>query len=98
MEKFGIFELLDALSALVLPQGPNTDESVRPEKSDPVYAPPDYESQKPQASDKADPPENNPANENPTATAATGQEQDSAALDAFLQRHDALSRKIRNRR
>lgn len=43
MEKFGIFELLDALSALTAPDAEKpSDEPTRPQTSDPVCRPPSY--------------------------------------------------------
>ncbi len=43
MEKFGIFELLDTLSALILPDGaPPAPPETAPQKSDAAFAPPVY--------------------------------------------------------
>lgn len=84
MEKFGIFELLDTLSAFMNASAPQDEEpvepaekpkgaeTVRPNRGDAAYQPPQY------GADEA-------------AQAALGGRD---ALGSFLQRHDAISKKI----
>ncbi len=87
MEKFGIFELLDTLSAIMAANPPSREEkaapaetplkdaepSEKPKQPDSAFAPPPYSAEEP-------PPVAAPAERN--------------ALDAFLQRHDAISKNI----
>ena len=87
MEKFGIFDLLDTLSAIMAPDSPAPSEAaeektpppssaagvINPKQTDGAFAPPSYL-----------------AGEN--GAAAVNAER--AALGAFLDRHDAISRKI----
>lgn len=84
MEKFGIFELLDTLSALTAANGsPEAEEKAeyaRPETGDASFAPPAYGAPSP-APSAPPPPDKN-----------TSAEQ--SALAALLARHDALSKKI----
>ena len=50
MEKFGIFELLDTLSALLLPDAPpDAPQKTAPQKSDAAFAPPAYGADPPPA-------------------------------------------------
>ena len=42
MEKFGIFELLDTLSAFAAPDPESTAEETKPQQTDGVFAPPPY--------------------------------------------------------
>ena len=88
MEKFGIFELLDTLSALLSvksePQQPEK-ESAPPSARDTAFAPPAYggaETTAPEIS----------ANNNAEATSPEPPRQNTA-LSAFLARHDAVSKK-----
>ena len=86
MEKFGIFELLDTLSAFMTasaPQGeapiepaekPQVAETVSPSRGDSAYQPPQYGT-----------------DEQNSAQAALGGRD---ALGSFLERHDAISKKI----
>ena len=87
MEKFGIFDLLDTLSAIMATDSPAKSEAteekapptsgdtgvIQPKQSDGAFAPPSYL-----------------AGEN--GAVSTNAERD--ALGAFLERHDAISRKI----
>ena len=75
MEKFGIFELLDALSALTA-----QNEGNKPAPDDASYRPPDY------AAPVSPKQERNPD--------SPGTEEGGEALSAFLARHDAIVRKI----
>lgn len=89
MEKFGIFELLDALSAL-FPQeagepfsdgtqansGATEDAADHAPSPDPAFAPPDYGASPDSAAAKPAP------------------EQDNTALGSLLARHETLSRRI----
>ena len=43
MEKFGIFELLDTLSALILPEEKQPEPEKAPHAEDAAFAPPDYQ-------------------------------------------------------
>lgn len=82
MEKFGIFELLDALSALTAPQNAPAQETPAQGNVDylapPAYAASPKESEKP---------------ENPFAAFPPSEEKQDA-LSAFLARHDEASRRI----
>ena len=77
MEKFGIFELLDALSAVVL----DGEERQTPKGNDPVYAPPVY------APTQHDEKETVETTENPPQKAG------SYAIDEFYRRHDSRAKK-----
>ena len=83
MEKFGIFELLDALSALTAHRGGENDG---------LTAPPDAlaSDQKP---DKSAP--SRPADPPQTASAPSASPD---ALSAFLARHDRMSRKAEHKK
>ena len=87
MEKFGIFDLLDTLSAIMAPDTPPKDASeplaakepaesesgkITPKQSDSAFAPPSFGIE---------------GEGVPTAAERN-------ALGAFLERHDAISRKI----
>ncbi len=45
MEKFGIFELLDTLSALILPEAGAPSPAEKPNAADRAFAPPGYKEQ-----------------------------------------------------
>lgn len=83
MEKFGIFELLDALSAFAS-AGKEPQEDARPDANTSAFAPPSYGA--------AYDPVQNPAPEPPS------QKKQEDALSALLARHDALSKKIDDKR
>lgn len=78
MEKFGIFELLDALSALTAQDGANTErtESTPPSPTESAFTPPAYGASPEQAA--------------PAKAAATQND----AFGAFLSRHDSISKRI----
>ena len=84
MEKFGIFELLDALSALTAHRGGENDGLTAP--PDALAA--DQKPDKSAPSRPADPPQT------PSASSATSPD----ALSAFLARHDRMSRKAEHRK
>ena len=82
MEKFGIFELLDTLSALILPDGqpavrPEEHTSEAPRAEDSAFAPPAYRG--------APAPAVPPAPAPPPA---------SSALHSFLEKHDSAVKRI----
>ena len=80
MEKFGIFELLDALSALTAQGGPQ--EEIKPSQKDAAYQPPVY-------------PSSAPAKE-PKESAEGKEERPHAESDAlkdFYARHNAVAKK-----
>lgn len=77
MEKFGIFELLDALSAIVL----DGEEKQTPKGNDPVYAPPVYAAPQPEEQ------KNDDKTENPPRKAG------SYAIDEFYRQHDSRAKK-----
>lgn len=77
MEKFGIFELLDALSAIALPDAQDGEKSAH---DDPVYAPPVYT-----AEEKAK--EAPPETKKPPVS--TGE----FAIHDFYKRHDERAKK-----
>ena len=84
MEKFGIFELLDALSALTAHRGGENDGLTAP--PDALAA--DQKPDKSAPSRPADPPQT------PSASSAPSPD----ALSAFLARHDRMSRKAEHRK
>ena len=47
MEKFGIFELLDTLSAFAAPNAESKAEEMKPQQSDEAFAPPPYAAPEP---------------------------------------------------
>ncbi len=80
MEKFGIFELLDTLSALILPDGQAEAAEKRPQSTpqppraeDRAFAPPAYNGE------SAEPPATPPA---------------ASALSSFLEKHDSTVKRI----
>lgn len=94
MEKFGIFELLDALSALTAPQNTPAPENPAPQD---VSAP---ENPAPKRHDYLAPPayaapakESEASAQNPFAAFPPSEEK-SDAFSAFLARHDEVSRRI----
>lgn len=89
MEKFGIFELLDTLSALVTGQegkvGENPEQAPRQEAPSSAFAPPDYFASEP-----------TPQSEKSEQTAQeTGGE--NSALSSLLSRHEQVKRKAEKR-
>ena len=83
MEKFGIFELLDALSALTAPQNA-PDQETPPQDNADYLAPPAY---------AAPAKESEPPAQNPFAAFPPSEEK-SDAFSSFLARHDEASRRI----
>lgn len=79
MEKFGIFELLDALSAFTSAEKEQSVEQ-RPDASDAAFSPPAYGA--------GYDPSRAPAPAEPSAP------KQGEALSALLSRHEALSKKI----
>ena len=77
MEKFGIFELLDALSAVVR----DGEEKQSPQRNDRVYDPPVY------ASAQTEEKNNSEQNETPPKKAG------SYAIDEFYRQHDSRAKK-----
>lgn len=81
MEKFGIFELLDTLSAITAPGNetslPEQGEQIKPETDDKAFSAPDFATGGAPA----------PLPEHKTRT-------EQNALAALLQKHDSISRKI----
>ena len=86
MEKFGIFELLDTLSAFMTASAPQGEEQEEPAEQ--VKA---AETVKPNHGDSAYQPPQYGAEEQTSAQSILGGKD---ALDSFLQRHDAISKKI----
>ena len=93
MEKFGIFELLDALSALTAPQNAAASENPAPQNASApenpanqhdYFAPPAY---------AAAPVESETPKQDPFAAFPPSEEK-SDAYSAFLARHDEASRRI----
>ena len=93
MEKFGIFELLDALSALTAPQNASAPENPAPQNApapeNPAnqhdyFAPPAY---------AATPKESETPKQDPFAVFPPSEEK-SDAYSAFLARHNEASRRI----
>ena len=81
MEKFGIFELLDTLSALILPDGRAEGGEERPQSAP----------QPPRAEDRAfAPPAYNGESAAPPAPAPPA----SSALSSFLEKHDSTVKRI----
>lgn len=86
MEKFGIFELLDALSAIALDgeeqdapkdgEGETAPKAAPPRPDDSVYAPPVYTGYANEAQERKQ-------NENPPKTAGA------SAIEDFYKRHDS---------
>lgn len=81
MEKFGIFELLDALSAIALDKE-EPAPPVRAKGDDPVYRPPAYGQT--ESEDQGDTPSDPPA-----PPQKTGE----YALDEFYRMHDSRAKK-----
>lgn len=79
MEKFGIFDLLDALSAFAS-AGKETETNKKPDLNTAAFAPPSYGAGYDGGPGDA-----------PNAPSAPKQGE---AFSAFLSRHDALSKKI----
>ncbi len=80
MEKFGIFELLDTLSALTAPQK-NTEDGF---SAPPVDAAPDAETNAEAHGQTITPPEN----------AHNKKDANQRALQSLLDRHDGISKRI----
>ena len=90
MEKFGIFELLDTLSAIMTPN-PTEEEPTQAEKEHraaPAQEAGNAEVISPKPSDSAFAPPSFGGEQTLEAQANRN------ALDTFLQRHDAISKKI----
>lgn len=87
MEKFGIFELLDALSALTAHRGGENDGLTAP----PDALASDQKPDKSASSRPADPPQ---TPHTPSASPAPSPD----ALSAFLARHDRMSRKAEHKK
>ncbi len=86
MEKFGIFELLDALSVLTAQQNP---EAEKPSAQDSAYLPPAYGSpQSDLQAEQAPPQKDEPKPENKPQPHAEGD-----ALAGFYARHDTIAKK-----
>ncbi len=95
MEKFGIFELLDALSAVTAPDGtedrlpsPEKDGGdapavSRPDASQSAFAPPSY-----------GPPPDPPEEKEKTGAAAFPPREKGNAVSALMERHEKMSRRI----
>lgn len=82
MEKFGIFELLDALSALTAREADPSAETgeAPPKTTDGAFAPPAYK------------------NEPASAAPAPANAADPDALAHFLARHDAVAKKAEKKK
>ncbi len=92
LEKFGIFELLDTLSAIVAPaseadaeqNGEQTEtpvgEVIKPRAADAAFSVPEWAAPAPERTEAEKPPEE----EAPTRK----------AIGSFLERHNAISKKI----
>ena len=86
MEKFGIFELLDTLSALILPDGQAGNAKERPQSApdppragDRAFAPPAYDGE----------------NATPASPAPAAEPRPAAsALSSFLEKHDSAVKRI----
>ena len=89
MEKFGIFELLDTLSAIVAADSPVHEEHTE-EGSAQNQSGTEPKTAKPNPGDAAYQPPQYTQGEASAETAVGGRD----ALGAFLDRHDAISRKI----
>ena len=88
MEKFGIFELLDALSALTaLPP----EEEGAPPKTDSAYLPPNYPTFGSQEEQRSTP--SAQKNADPAAEPPKSPRPDQDALAGFYARHDAVAKK-----
>lgn len=86
MEKFGIFELLDALSALTAVP---PEEELSPSALDSAYLPPDYPLADPQQESSSRTAEEKPASSEPPKAPRPDQD----ALAGFYARHDAVAKK-----
>ena len=86
MEKFGIFELLDALSALTAPQNTPAPENTPPSMDD-YLAPPAYAAPPKESAPPADP-----------FAAFPPSEEKADAFSAFLARHDEAVSRIEKKR
>ena len=85
MEKFGIFELLDALSQITAGTDGQNPPSA-PEKDDAAFAPPAYTQDK----NAPDTPKQQTADSDPLPR----QNDPSKAFEEFLSRHNPISEKI----
>ena len=97
MEKFGIFELLDALAAVSASTeeaaAPQTEEG--PSAEDSVFAPPDYSAAPPSASTASAPsaPEE-PASAESAVSMFPPREDEPNALTSLLERHEKIARRV----
>ena len=89
MEKFGIFELLDTISAIMATK-PQTKDQKQPSATEENIA--GAEKITPKQTDGAFAPPPNPAKENFQAAAQASAERN--AFNSFLERHDSISKKI----
>lgn len=87
MEKFGIFELLDALSALTAPPPEEQDETAA---LDSAYLPPDYALSDAQGRDGTSVEKAPPSG---SAEAPKSPHPESDALAGFYARHNAVAKK-----
>ena len=90
MEKFGIFELLDALSAIAA----SAEESA-PQSTDAAFAPPDYSPARPPQSDGGAPERDAPPKEKPAPPDKGERSSENDALKGFLARHDAVAKRAK---
>lgn len=88
MEKFGIFDLLDTLSAIMAVDSPAKEPPATPASTQAEE--PDDGKITPRQTDSAFAPPSFGTDENGNAPTAAERN----ALGAFLERHDAISRKI----
>lgn len=88
MEKFGIFDLLDTLSAIMATDSPAKEPSGAPAMAQPAET--DDGKITPKQTDSAFAPPSFGTDENGNPPTAAQRD----ALGAFLERHDAISRKI----
>lgn len=96
MEKFGIFELLDALSALTAPDPahdvqksePKTENTVSPRAEDAAFSPPVYGGYTPER----------PAVKAPQPSDPQTPVREQDALSSLLSRQEEISRRIDKRR
>lgn len=85
MEKFGIFELLDALSVITAQQIP---EAEKPSAQDSAYMPPEYGSSQSNLQTEPSPQKDAPAPESKPQPHA-----EADALAGFYARHDTIAKK-----
>lgn len=86
MEKFGIFELLDALSVITAQQNP---EAEKPSAQDSAYMPPAYGSPQPNSQTEPTPPQK----DEPKPESKPQPHAEADALAGFYARHDTIAKK-----